>query len=186
MANREVEGPMEIALVGDLSENQTSLCEKLLEVESGGECVLYIDSLGGSPYVAMAITTLILIRDLRNRHRGRRVLVGRSVALRRLRKAFGHALQRPSFPPHEVAERGERGPGRGHGMGQAFPPTRERHGSPAGRHVPCAVRKNPRLVQPRPLHSGPGSRRSGTCGTDRTQAAGDDAEETAEVEGRLA
>ena len=65
MANREVEGPMEIALVGDLSENQTSLCEKLLEVESGGECVLYIDSLGGSPYVAMAITTLILIRDLR-------------------------------------------------------------------------------------------------------------------------
>lgn len=141
MANREVEGPMEIALVGDLSENQTSLCEKLLEVESGGECVLYIDSLGGSPYVAMAITTLILIRDLRNRHRGRRVLVGRSVALRRLRKAFGHALQRPSFPPHEVAERGERGPGRGHGMGQAFPPTRERHGSPAGRHVPCAVQK---------------------------------------------
>ena len=117
MANREVEGPMEIALVGDLSENQTSLCEKLLEVESGGECVLYIDSLGGSPYVAMAITTLILIRDLHNRHRGRRVLVGRSVALRRLRKAFGHALQRPSFPPHEVAERGERGPGRGHGMG---------------------------------------------------------------------
>ncbi|MGO8752774.1 MAG: ATP-dependent Clp protease proteolytic subunit [Thermoguttaceae bacterium] len=65
MADRDREGPLEIALVGDLSENQSQLCEKLLEVEPGGECVLYIDSLGGSPYVAIALTTMIRIRDLR-------------------------------------------------------------------------------------------------------------------------
>jgi ATP-dependent protease ClpP protease subunit len=65
MADRDREGPPEIALVGDLSENQSQLCEKLLEVEPGGECVLYIDSLGGSPYVAIALTTMIRIRDLR-------------------------------------------------------------------------------------------------------------------------
>lgn len=59
------EGPPEIAVVGDLTENQASLCEKLLEVEPGGECVLYFDSLGGSPYTAMAMVSLIALRSLR-------------------------------------------------------------------------------------------------------------------------
>ena len=59
------EGPVEIPLIGDLSENETDLCEKLLGVEPGGECILYIDSLGGSPYCAMALTSLILLRGLR-------------------------------------------------------------------------------------------------------------------------
>jgi ATP-dependent Clp protease protease subunit len=58
------EGPVEIPLVGDLSENETDLCEKLLGVEPGGECILYFDSLGGSPYCAMALTSLILLRGL--------------------------------------------------------------------------------------------------------------------------
>ena len=59
------EGPVEIPLIGDLSENETDLCEKLLGVEPGGECILYIDSLGGSPYCAMALMSLILLRGLR-------------------------------------------------------------------------------------------------------------------------
>ncbi len=61
----EAEGPVEIPLVGDLTENQSELCEKLLTVEPGGECILYIDSLGGSPYCAMALTSLIVLRGLR-------------------------------------------------------------------------------------------------------------------------
>ena len=59
------EGPVEIALVGDLTESQADLWEKLLDVEPGGECVLYFDSLGGSPYCAMALVSLIVLRGLR-------------------------------------------------------------------------------------------------------------------------
>ena len=65
MSDREREGPVEIPLVGDLTENAPELCEKLLSVEPGGECVLYFDSLGGSPYCAMALTSLILLRGLK-------------------------------------------------------------------------------------------------------------------------
>jgi ATP-dependent protease ClpP protease subunit len=61
----EYEGPPEIALVGDLTDRQSDLCEKLLDVEPGGECVLYFDSPGGSPYAAMSLTSLIVLRDLR-------------------------------------------------------------------------------------------------------------------------
>lgn len=60
----EREGPVEIALTGDLTEHQSDLCEKLLEVEPGGECVLYFDSVGGSPYSAVALTSMILLRSL--------------------------------------------------------------------------------------------------------------------------
>jgi ATP-dependent Clp protease protease subunit len=59
------EGPVEIALVGDLTENAADLCEKLLSVEPGGECILYFDSLGGSPYCAIALVSLILLRGLK-------------------------------------------------------------------------------------------------------------------------
>lgn len=55
----------EIALVGDLTDNQADLCEKLLEVEPGGECVLYFDSLGGSPYAGLALMSLLLLRGVR-------------------------------------------------------------------------------------------------------------------------
>jgi len=62
--DREPEGPLEIALVGDLTENQADLCDKLLGVEPGGECILYFDSLGGSPYCAMALASLIILRNV--------------------------------------------------------------------------------------------------------------------------
>jgi ATP-dependent Clp protease, protease subunit len=64
-ADRQREGPIEIALVGDLTENSPDLCEKLLSVEPGGECILYFDSLGGSPYSAIAMASLMLLRGLK-------------------------------------------------------------------------------------------------------------------------
>ena len=64
MDKHDREGPVEIALVGDLTEHEHDLCDKLLGVEPGGECILYIESLGGSPYCAMALTSLILLRGL--------------------------------------------------------------------------------------------------------------------------
>jgi len=64
MDDHRREGPLEIAVVGDLTENESDLCEKLLDVEPGGECFLYFDSVGGSPYSAMGLTSLILLRGL--------------------------------------------------------------------------------------------------------------------------
>jgi ATP-dependent Clp protease protease subunit len=64
MPREERQGPLEIALVGDLAENQSELCEKFLDVEPGGECLVYFDSLGGSPYSAIALVSLIRLRNL--------------------------------------------------------------------------------------------------------------------------
>ncbi len=57
-------GPVEIALMGDLTESEADLCDKLLGVEPGGQCVLYFDSPGGSPYCAMALASLIVLRGI--------------------------------------------------------------------------------------------------------------------------
>lgn len=65
MNDSQREGPVEIALAGDLTENQAELCERMLDVPPGGECILYFDSLGGSPYCALALTSLIRLRGLR-------------------------------------------------------------------------------------------------------------------------
>lgn len=65
MSERDRDVPAEIALVGDLTENQSRLVEEILEVPPGGECVLYFDSLGGSPYCAIALTSLMLLRGVR-------------------------------------------------------------------------------------------------------------------------
>ncbi len=64
MRDRDREGPLEIAVVGDLTERQGELCEKLLDVRPGGQCVLYFDSLGGSPYCAISLASLIRLRGL--------------------------------------------------------------------------------------------------------------------------
>lgn len=63
--HEEDEGPIEIALVGDLTDNESELTERLLSVPPGGECTLFIDSPGGSPYCAIALTTLIRLRAIR-------------------------------------------------------------------------------------------------------------------------
>lgn len=52
-------------MVGDLTENQADLWDKLLSVEPGEECILYFDSPGGSAYCATALTSLIQLRGLR-------------------------------------------------------------------------------------------------------------------------
>ena len=65
MSDRDREGPIEIPLVGDLTDNAADLYDKLLSVEPGGECILYFDSLGGSPYCAIAMMSLILLRGLK-------------------------------------------------------------------------------------------------------------------------
>jgi ATP-dependent Clp protease protease subunit len=65
MDHREDEKPVEIAFVGDLTDNESELTEKLLDVEPGGQCTLYFDSPGGSPYCAMSLMSLIRLRGLR-------------------------------------------------------------------------------------------------------------------------
>ena len=59
------EGPIEIALVGDLTDHEGEISDRLLGVPPGGECTLFIDSPGGSPYCAIALTTLIRLRGIR-------------------------------------------------------------------------------------------------------------------------
>lgn len=55
----------EIALVGDLTDHEADITQKLIEIPPGGQCVLYIDSPGGSPYSGMSLMTLMLLRRLR-------------------------------------------------------------------------------------------------------------------------
>ncbi|MCA9119311.1 MAG: ATP-dependent Clp protease proteolytic subunit [Planctomycetaceae bacterium] len=58
------EGPVEIAIVGDMTEHGAELTDKLLSVPQGGECIIYFDSPGGSPYCALSLMTLIVMREL--------------------------------------------------------------------------------------------------------------------------
>lgn len=60
----EDEGPIEIAIVGDLTDSEGELTDRLLGVEPGGECTIYFDSPGGSPYCAVSLMTLIKLRNL--------------------------------------------------------------------------------------------------------------------------
>ena len=64
-APEEDRGPLEIALVGDLTESESDLTDRLLGVAPGGECTIYFDSPGGSPYCAMSLVSLLRIRDVR-------------------------------------------------------------------------------------------------------------------------
>lgn len=57
-------GPAEIALVGELGDNEADLADRLLGVPPGGSCTIYFDSPGGSPYCAMALVALIRLRGI--------------------------------------------------------------------------------------------------------------------------
>lgn len=61
----EDDGPVEIAVVGDLTDSESELTDRLLGIEPGGECTIYFDSPGGSPYCAVSLMTLIKLRRLR-------------------------------------------------------------------------------------------------------------------------
>lgn len=65
MSRESEERLPEIALVGDLTEHENELTDRLLDVEPGGECIIYFDSPGGSPYCAMSLMNLIQLRGLR-------------------------------------------------------------------------------------------------------------------------
>ena len=56
--------PVEIAFVGDLTDNEGELTDRILSVPPGGECTLFIDSPGGSPYCAISLTTLMVLRGI--------------------------------------------------------------------------------------------------------------------------
>ncbi len=60
----ENDGPLEIALMGDLTDNVAEIADKLLGAPQGSECTLYIDSPGGSPYAAVSLMNLLILRDL--------------------------------------------------------------------------------------------------------------------------
>jgi len=61
----ERSGPPELAIVGDLTDNESDLTDRLLGIEPGGECTIYFDSPGGSPYCGMSLVTLLKLRGLR-------------------------------------------------------------------------------------------------------------------------
>jgi ATP-dependent protease ClpP protease subunit len=61
----EDDGPFEIAMVGDLTDCESDLTDRLLSVPPGGACTIYFDSPGGSPYCAMSLMTLIRLRRIR-------------------------------------------------------------------------------------------------------------------------
>ena len=60
----EAEEPIEIAFIGDLTDHEPELTQHLLSVPTGAECTLFFDSPGGSPYCAMSLMSLIMLRDL--------------------------------------------------------------------------------------------------------------------------
>ena len=84
--------PLEIALVGDVDAWEHDVIKDLLELRPRRECTFYIDSLGGSVYGALAVTTLIRMRTQLHRHRSGRMLVGVVACVRGLQEAVGNAL----------------------------------------------------------------------------------------------
>ena len=54
----------EIPVIGDVDDWEAEVIRALLEIPHGGECVLYIDSAGGSVYGALAVLALMRHRRL--------------------------------------------------------------------------------------------------------------------------
>lgn len=65
MQQNETPARQEFALVGDLTENESDLTERLLDLEPGSECTIFFDSPGGSPYSAMSLMSVIRLRGLK-------------------------------------------------------------------------------------------------------------------------
>ena len=63
--HREDEAPIEIAMVGDLTDSEGELTDRLLGIAPGEKCTIYFDSPGGSPYCAISLMSLIKLRRLR-------------------------------------------------------------------------------------------------------------------------
>ncbi len=54
----------EIAIIGEISEDNNGFFDSLLEVPPGGECIMYFDSPGGNAYTALALLTLMRLRNI--------------------------------------------------------------------------------------------------------------------------
>jgi len=65
IGDHEDDGPIEIAIVGDLTDSEAELTDRILSVRPGGEVTIYFDSPGGSPYCAVSLMTLIKLRNIR-------------------------------------------------------------------------------------------------------------------------
>ena len=105
MEDREQEGPADIALVGDLTESESDVADRLLGVEPGGQCTLYFDCPGGSPYSAVALTSIILLRklDVTGVVAGE-CSSGRRLAICRLHSTGCDEIQRALVSPDEMAK----------------------------------------------------------------------------------
>ena len=55
---------LEIALIGEVDDWENDVVKELLEAKPKRECTFYIDSMGGSVYGALTITTLLRHRQL--------------------------------------------------------------------------------------------------------------------------
>jgi ATP-dependent protease ClpP protease subunit len=63
-AGDEPAGPIELAIVGDLTDHEGEMTDRLLGVAPGGQCTIYFDSPGGSPYCAMSLVSLMRLRGI--------------------------------------------------------------------------------------------------------------------------
>jgi ATP-dependent Clp protease protease subunit len=61
---KKTKKPLEFALVGDVDDWERDVIREILDAKPRRECVFYIDSMGGSVYGALAVTTLMCRRDL--------------------------------------------------------------------------------------------------------------------------
>ena len=57
-------GPWELVISGDLSDRQSELLSRLVELPLRSKGVIYFDSAGGSVYAGLALATLIRLREL--------------------------------------------------------------------------------------------------------------------------
>ena len=57
-------GPWELVISGDLSDRQSDLLSRLVELPLRSKGVIYFDSAGGSVYAGLALATLIRLREL--------------------------------------------------------------------------------------------------------------------------
>lgn len=63
-SRKEREEPWEMAIFGDLTEKQSELMERLLQVPRNSRGTIFFDSGGGSIYTGLALATLIRMRGL--------------------------------------------------------------------------------------------------------------------------
>ncbi len=67
MAHAKVRKPgPEIPLIGDVDDWEAETIKSLLEIRSGGECVFYLDSSGGSVYGALAVVNLLQLKRIQS------------------------------------------------------------------------------------------------------------------------